>query len=81
MFLYLFVFFCVMFGMYIILYNHIEGDIFGMGCIPFMNVKFPACIWYMVCLIRCIVLLFMQPGVCERHFCMCSCTVDSVCRV
>ena len=39
-----------------------------------MNVKFPACIRYMVCLIRCIVLLFMQPDVCERHLCMCPCT-------
>ena len=36
-----------------------------------MNVKFPACIRYMV---YRIVLLFMQPDVCERHLCMCPCT-------
>ena len=61
----------------------IENDIFFVRgvAIPFMNVKFPACIWCMVCLIRCIVLLFMQPGVCERHLCMCPCFVDFVCRV
>ena len=52
-----------------------ENDIFGMGCIPFMNVKFPACIRYVVCLVRCIVLLFIQLGVYERHLCMCPCTV------
>ena len=34
MFLYLFVFFCVMFGMYIYYICWIENDISGMECIP-----------------------------------------------